>query len=133
MKTAFVKTIALVAMLVAGSATSNLRAEDDRYVVNYETVNEQVVSKTVYLNDGGLQPYLKYNFAYNKDGKVSEQEVLKWDSHKQQWAPNYKQSYTYTDHGYTIEHAAWNPKAKEYNLEKMKNEYPNEALETPVS
>ncbi len=113
MKTTFVKSAALVILLLVGAMNTNLFA-GEKYVVNYETEGDRVTSKIVYINDGTLRQHMRYNYKYNDEGKVIEKETLKWNNKKSEWSPYYRHTYSYMAEGYVIEYAAWNPKTKAY-------------------
>ncbi len=98
MKATVIKAIAVVVVVIASVMNTNVYA-GNKYVVNYETVGEQIVSRTVYRNDGSLTRHAKYNYAYNEQGQMIEQVTYKWDSDSQAWKPCHKATFTYADNG----------------------------------
>ncbi len=98
MKATIVKAIAVVTVVIASVMNSNVYA-GNKYVVNYETTGEQIVSKTVYLNEGFLTHHAKYDYTYNEQGQMTEQVAYKWNSKSQEWMPSHKATFTYADNG----------------------------------
>lgn len=98
MKATVVKAIAVVAVIIASVMNSNVQA-GNKYVVNYETVGEQIVSKTVYANNGTLTPHAKYEYTYNEQGQMTEQISYNWDSRSKAWKPCYKTTFAYNADG----------------------------------
>ncbi len=132
MKTTFVKTVALAIMMLTGLTGANLFA-GNKYVVNYETENNRVSSKIVYIYNGSLQQHMKYNYSYDIDGRVIEKESLKWNKENQEWTPYYINTFSYRETSFVIDFAVWNPKDKVYNQQKARNVYQMNEESNPVS
>ncbi len=132
MRTTFMKSAAFMILLLTGVMSTNLFA-GNKYVVNYETENNRITAKIVYVNDGTLHQHIKYSYTYDNEGRIAEKEALKWNERKSKWLPYYLHTYSYTPNSFAIEFAAWNPKAKTYNNAKERNVYQTNENNSPVS
>ena len=55
-------------------------------IYNSEEVNGMKVAETVYKMDGNtLANYMKYNYKYDDQNRMTESEALKWNSTKNTW------------------------------------------------
>ena len=77
LKTVIVSALLLVCGLNASADNkSNL-------IYNSEEVNGMKVAETVYKMDGNtLANYMKYNYKYDDQNRMTESEALKWNSTK---------------------------------------------------
>ena len=63
--TVLFRMMVLVAMVVAGIANTELKAQDNNFITNEEKVDDLVVSKVIYRLDGSLYRHMKYDFTYD--------------------------------------------------------------------
>jgi hypothetical protein len=56
--TVLFRMMVLVAMVVAGIANTELKAQDNNFITNEEKVDDLVVSKVIYRLDGSLYRHL---------------------------------------------------------------------------
>ena len=83
--TVLFRMMVLVAMVVAGIANTELKAQDNNFITNEETVGDLVVSKVIYRLDGSLYRHMKYDFTYDDQKRVTAKEAFKWDSSTEKW------------------------------------------------
>ena len=111
LKTVIVSALLLVCGLNASSDNkSNL-------IYNSEEVNGMKVAETVYKMDGNtLANYMKYNYKYDDNKRMTESEALKWDSNKDEWVKNLRINYIYEGKTVTTNYYKWNAKKRTYVL-----------------
>lgn len=132
MKTSLLKSVVLSVLVLAGTLTSGVYAQDN--LVRNDVMNgDLVVSTTVYKNEGSLVNHLKYDYKYDGEKRITEKEAFKWDSRKSEWKPYYKISYTYTDDSIVMDYGKWNAKDKSYSLDKERTVYQVDEFSMPVS
>ena len=65
-------------------------------IYNSEEVNGMKVAETVYKMDGStLANYMKYNYKYDDQNRMTESEALKWNSTKNTWGKDMCIRYAY--------------------------------------
>lgn len=106
LKTVIVSALLLVCGLNASADNkSNL-------IYNSEEVNGMKVAETVYKMDGNtLANYMKYNYKYDDNKRMTESEALKWDSNKDEWVKNLRINYIYEGKTVTTNYYKWNAKS----------------------
>lgn len=111
LKTVIVSALLLVCGLNASADNkSNL-------IYNSEEVNGMKVAETVYKMDGNtLANYMKYNYKYDDNKRMTESEALKWDSNKDEWVKNLRINYIYEGKTVTTNYYKWNAKKRTYVL-----------------
>lgn len=111
LKTVIVSALLLVCGLNASADNkSNL-------IYNSEEVNGMKVAETVYKMDGNtLANYMKYNYKYDDNKRMTESEALKWDSNKDEWVKNLRINYIYEGKTVTTNYYKWNAKKRAYVL-----------------
>ena len=100
--TVLFRMMVLVAMVVAGIANTELKAQDNNFITNEEKVDDLVVSKVIYRLDGSLYRHMKYDFTYDDQKRVAAKEAFKWDSSTEKWIPYFKIDYTYSSNEITL-------------------------------
>ena len=111
LKTVIVSALLLVCGLNASADNkSNL-------IYNSEEVNGMKVAETVYKMDGNtLANYMKYNYKYDDQNRMTESEALKWNSTKNTWGKDMYIRYAYQGKTMTTTYYKWNNKKGEYIL-----------------
>ena len=111
LKTVIVSALLLVCGLNASADNkSNL-------IYNSEEVNGMTVAETVYKMDGNtLANYMKYNYKYDDQNRMTESEALKWNSTKNTWGKDMYIRYAYQGKTMTTTYYKWNNKKGEYIL-----------------
>ena len=111
LKTVIVSALLLVCGLNASADNkSNL-------IYNSEEVNGMKVAETVYKMDGNtLANYMKYNYKYDDQNRMTESEALKWNSTKNTWGKDMCIRYAYQGKTVTTTYYKWNSKKGEYIL-----------------
>mgnify|MGYP000778554021 FL=1 len=111
LKTVIVSALLLVCGLNASADNkSNL-------IYNSEEVNGMKVAETVYKMDGNtLANYMKYNYKYDDQNRMTESEALKWNSTKNTWGKDMCIRYAYQGKTMTPTYYKWNNKKGEYIL-----------------
>lgn len=86
-------------------------------IYNSEEVNGVMVGQTVYKMDGGtLSNYMKYNYKYDDQNRMTENETMKWNSTENTWNKDLCIRYTYQGKTLTTTYYKWNKKKGEYIL-----------------
>jgi hypothetical protein len=83
----------------------------------YIYANGMKVAETVYKMDGNtLANYMKYNYKYDDQNRMTESEALKWNSTKNTWGKDMCIRYAYQGKTMTTTYYKWNNKKGEYIL-----------------
>lgn len=111
LKTVIISALLLVCGLNASADNkSNL-------IYNSEEVNGVMVGQTVYKMEGSaLANYMKYNYTYDNQKRMTESEALKWNSIKNSWDNDMCIRYAYQGKSITTTYYKWNKKQGEYVL-----------------
>lgn len=111
LKTVIISALLLVCGLnVSADNKSNL-------IYNSEEVNGVMVGQTVYKMEGSaLANYMKYNYTYDDQKRMTESEALKWNSNKNSWDNDMCIRYAYQGKSVTTTYYKWNKKQGEYVL-----------------
>lgn len=109
-KITLVAVIAFVANVTVFSANP-----DNNLIYNAEEVNGVKVSETVYKMDGNmLTNYMKYNYKYDDNQRMTENVSQKWNSMKNRWENDLCIRYTYSNKSITTEYYKWNARKKDF-------------------
>jgi hypothetical protein len=80
-------------------------------------VNGVKVAETVYKMDGStLANYMKYNYKYDDQNRMTENEALKWNAVKNTWTNDMCIRYAYQGKSVTTTYYKWNNKKNTYIL-----------------
>ena len=113
--------LSFVVLFVCSLAMS--AASPRNYLYDTKEENGKIVSKVIFLQEEGLlNKQVKYEFAYNDNGKVAEKKAYRWNQAKETWDPYYLITYQYNEDGnITSEYGMWDKKKKDYslNIQKM--------------
>ena len=111
------KTLALVAILFVNAIAASASKPDGNLIYNTEEKDGVVLGQTIYRMDGNtLTNHIKQNYQYDDQQRVTQSEMLKWDSSKQNWENNLILTYTYSGKTVTTNYFKWDKKKKEYVL-----------------
>ena len=112
--------LSFVVLFVCSLAMS--AASPRNYLYDTKEENGKIVSKVIFLQEEGLlNKQVKYEFAYNDNGKVAEKKAYRWDQAKETWDPYYLITYQYNEDGnITSEYGMWDKKKKDYSLNTQK-------------
>ena len=112
--------LSLVVLFVCSLAMS--AASPRNYLYDTKEENGKIVSKVIFLQEEGLMnKQVKYEFAYNDNGKVAEKKAYRWNQAKETWDPYYLITYQYNEDGnITSEYGMWDKKKKDYSLNTQK-------------
>ncbi|MBX9186632.1 DUF3836 domain-containing protein [Bacteroides sp. K03] len=112
-----IRTIALSAALFVGSLTVSAHNNDRNLIYNSEEKDGVMVEQTVYKKEGAaLANYMKYNYKYNDQKRMTESEALKWNASSQKWENSLRITYTYEGKTVTTNYYKWNSKKNSYIL-----------------
>ena len=111
------KTIfAAVAIMMSVSFVS-ARGFDGNLIHNIEEVDGVMVAQTVYKKDGNtLSNYMKYNYKYDDQKRMTESETQKWNASKNNWQSDLRVTYTYSGKTVTTSYYKWDSKKKTFVL-----------------
>lgn len=122
MKTSILRKeiLSFVVLFVCSLAMS--AASPRNYLYDTKEENGKIVSKVIFLQEEGLlNKQVKYEFAYNDNGKVAEKKAYRWNQAKETWDPYYLITYQYNEDGnITSEYGMWDKKKKDYSLNTQK-------------
>ena len=112
--------LSFVVLFVCSVAMS--AASPRNYLYDTKEENGKIVSKVIFLQEEGLlNKQVKYEFAYNDNGKVAEKKAYRWNQAKETWDPYYLITYQYNEDGnITSEYGMWDKKKKDYSLNTQK-------------
>lgn len=112
--------LSLVVLFVCSLAMN--AASPRNYLYDTKEENGKIVSKVIFLQEEGLlNKQVKYEFAYNDNGKVAEKKAYRWNQAKETWDPYYLITYQYNEDGnITSEYGMWDKKKKDYSLNTQK-------------
>lgn len=96
----------------------NVSADNkNNLIYNSEEVNGVMVGQTVYKTEGTtLANYMKYNYKYDDQNRMTESEALKWNANKNTWVNDLCIRYAYQGKSLTTTYYKWNNKKSEYVL-----------------
>ena len=104
------RILTIATVIMAAMNFSNSLAENNEFIYNSEMKDSVLVSKTVYKKEevsNTLTPYLKYLYSYDKLGRVSKKETVKWSIITNKWENKNCIFYEYTINGYNLVYALW--------------------------
>ena len=111
------KMFVLSAPLLVVSLATSARSYDNQLIYNPIEENGMTVGQTVYKMDGNtLANYMKYNYKYDDQNRMTESEALKWNSTKNTWGKDMCIRYAYQCKTMTTTYYKWNNKKSEYIL-----------------
>ena len=112
--------LSFVVLFVCSLAMS--AASPRNYLYDTKEENGKIVSKVIFLQEEGLlNKQVKYEFAYNDNGKVAEKKAYRWNQAKETGDPYYLITYQYNEDGnITSEYGMWDKKKKDYSLNTQK-------------
>jgi len=111
-------------------------ASPKNYVYDTKEENGKLISKVVFLQDNGyLNKEMKYEFAYNEDGKVVEKKAYRWNTAEGDWEPLFLMTYEYANGSDEIQtnYGMWNKKKKDFSLNVQTMTVPLENYNTIFS
>ena len=105
----------LFAVLVMVCSVNAMADNKSNLIYNTEEVNGLKVGETVYKSDNGmLSNYMKYNYSYDTQNRMTESEALKWDG--MEWKKDMCIRYAYQGKSITTTYYKWNSRKGEYTL-----------------
>ncbi|HJD77099.1 DUF3836 domain-containing protein [Bacteroides reticulotermitis] len=114
-KVSLTKIVLSIVFMFAISLSTFARSNDGQLIYNPIEENGVMVGQTVFKKDGAtLTNYMKYNYKYDANKRMTESETLKWNSNKSTWNNDLLVKYTYEGKTVTTNYYKWNNKKKEY-------------------
>ena len=111
LKTLILSSLLLVCGMNASADNKN------NLVYNSQEVNGVMIGQTVYKAEGSmLANYMKYNYKYDDQQRMTENETLKWNSTKNAWENDVCIRYAYQGKSITTTYYKWNKRKGEYIL-----------------
>ena len=105
--TVLFRMMVLVAMVVAGIANTEQKAQDNNFITNEEKEDDQK--------------------------RVTAKEAFKWDSSTEKWIPFFKIDYTYSSNEITLVYARWNNSHRAYDDSVEKSVYELNDANMPIA
>lgn len=113
----FFKMFAVSAVLFAVTFVASARSNNGQLIYNPIEENGMTVGQTVYKMDGStLANYMKYNYKYDDNKRMTESEALKWNSNTEEWVKDLRINYIYEGKSVTTNYYKWNAKKQSYVL-----------------
>lgn len=111
LKTLILSSLLLVCGMNASADNKN------NLIYNSQEVNGVMVGQTVYKAEGSLLAnYMKYNYKYDDQKRMTENETLKWNNTKHTWDKDVCIRYAYQGKSITTTYYKWNKRKGEYAL-----------------
>ena len=111
------KMFVLSAALLVVSLATSARSYDNQLIYNPIEENGMTVGQTVYKMDGNtLANYMKYNYKYDDQNRMTESEAMKWNAVKNTWTNDMCIRYAYQGKSVTTTYYKWNNKKGTYVL-----------------
>lgn len=114
-----VVSISVLAMLLLGSTAT---AQTHTSFVYDKKENTETVF-TLDPTGKYLTPKLKYEFANNENGSITEKRAYCWNIHKADWQPHYLMKFTKENSNTLIEYASWDETTDTFSKNKQKTVY----------
>ncbi|ADV42688.1 DUF3836 domain-containing protein [Bacteroides helcogenes] len=117
MKTKVSLKTMIVSALLLVCGLSTYADNKSNLIYNSEEVNGVMVGQTVYKMDGNtLANYMKYNYKYDDQKRMTESEAMKWDADRGIWHNDMCIRYAYQGKSVTTTYYKWSNKKGEYVL-----------------
>lgn len=118
MKTkSFFTTLSMLAILFMCNPTSNAINNNGQLVYNPIEQDGVLVGQTVYkMGETGLKNYMQYNYKYDENQRMTESEMMKWNSSDSEWEKDLRINYTYEGKTITTNYYKWNNRKQTYVL-----------------
>lgn len=111
------KTVVLSTALLVSSLAVSARSYDNSLIYNTEEENGVMVGQTVFKMEGtSLANYMKYNYKYDDNKRMTESTAMKWNSTRNQWENDLRINYIYQGKTVTTNYYKWNKKKSEFVL-----------------
>ena len=111
------KMFVLSVVLLMTSFVASARSYDGQLVYNPVEENGVMVGQTVYkMNGSTLANYMKYNYKYDDQKRITESEALKWNAVKNAWTHDMCIRYAYEGKSITTTYYIWSNKKNTYIL-----------------
>ena len=112
----FLRTVVLLVITMACTLSVSAR-NDNNLIYNSEQKDGLLIGQTVYKQDGeSLSNYIKYNYTYDAQKRMTQNEAMKWNNIKNNWENDLCIRYKYEGGNVTTEYYKWNNKKAEYIL-----------------
>lgn len=86
-------------------------------IYNSEEANGLKVAETIYKSEGNtLAKYMKYNYTYDAQRRMTQSEGLKWNDRKGEWEKDICLRYAHNGKSVTTTYYKWNQKKGVYEL-----------------
>ena len=111
-----VKAALLSALFVVCGMSASAEHRSD-LIYNSEEANGLKVAETIYKSEGNtLAKYMKYNYTYDAQRRMTQSEGLKWNDRKGEWEKDICLRYAYNGKSVTTTYYKWNQKKGAYEL-----------------
>lgn len=112
-----IKLFFLATLMLVGGFNAFANNGNDKLIYNNEEVDGLMMSQTVYKNeDNALVNFMQYNFKYDNQKRVIENEGKKWNASTNEWVNDVCIRYTYEGKQVTTTYYKWNKNKKQFVL-----------------
>lgn len=116
--------VLMIAVIALGSLSSVSAKTNisNNIIYNLEERDGILVGQTLYKQEGKtLTQYLKYNYVYNNQNKIVENNIEKWDAEQNKWVNGLTMRYNYDGQNVSIKSYKWDNDRNNYQLLPEKN------------
>ena len=126
----FYKLLILAVIILSSTFTASARNSANNIVYNLEEENGVLVRQTLYKQEGKmLSQYIRYNYTYDKNNRIVESNILKWNNASNKWDKCLTVRYLYDGQDVSTRSYKWNKQYEEYELmPKFNTEFTDPSL-----
>lgn len=111
------KVLIIAVLLIGSFCNLSAKTNVNNIVYNTHEKNGMLVGQTLYKQEGKtLTQYLRYNYVYNNENKIIENNIEKWDNENQTWINALTTKYSYENQNVLTKTYKWNSIKKIYQL-----------------
>lgn len=96
----------------------NLSAKQSKDFV-YDSIEKNgiLIGQTIYkCNENLLERFVQYNYVFNDENRIIENNILKWNSESKKWEKGASIRYTYANNTITTKYYKWDSNKQDYIL-----------------
>ena len=126
----FYKLLILAVIILSSTFTASARNSANNIVYNLEEENGVLVGQTLYKQEGKmLSQYIRYNYTYDKNNRIVESNILKWNNASNKWDKCLIVHYLYEGQEVSTRSYKWNKQYEKYELmPKFNTEFTDPSL-----
>ncbi len=112
-----VLVLTILMTCTAFSAFAKQSVNTNNIVYNFEERNGLLVGQTLYKQEGkALSHYIRYNYTYDQNNKIVENNIQMWNKDKKQWDKSLSVRYEYNGQNVSTQCYKWDANKNSYKL-----------------